>query len=369
MDSGPHRPEPDQAEVSLFGTGYGESVLLHLGLNQWAVVDSCVDHNNGLPVIDYLDAMGIDPSSAVKLVVASHWHDDHVRGLARLLEVCEQACFSCSSVFRYREAMAAARFRDEPGPERRSRPLRELSRTLDIVCSRLERPGGSTFFVWGEAGSRPIFERRTPFVARIDALTPSASSRLEAVQLLGQQLRVGTDRTRRERPHPNHASVVLWVTVGRATMLLGADLENRREHGMGWNGILNDIRRPAGRADVYKVAHHGSANADEPRIWAELLVDRPPALLAPWQYPRDSVNYLPQPDDVDRLCALAGELWVAASVGRRSQNECSSYGFGVVPDNVQEIVEECGRISFRCNAMQPDAWIRDYAAPAYRACP
>lgn len=314
--------------------------------------------------------MGVDPSSAVKLVVASHWHDDHVRGLARLLDTCEQARFSCSSVMSSPEAMAVARLRDEHGPERKSRPLRELSRAFDIVCARLAAPGGSTSFVWGEAGSDPIFERATPFVARIDALSPSARSRLEAVQLLGEQLRVGTDKTRRARPHPNHASVVLWVTVGRATMLLGADLETRRQEDLGWNAILRDRRRPVGRADVYKVAHHGSANADEPRVWAELLVERPPALLAPWQYPLGSVNFLPQPGDVKRLCGVAGEMWVTATVGRPSVSD--SYALGgsrVAPDNVQEVVQDCGRITFRCDAMSPGAWTRNHAAPAYRACP
>ena len=36
-------PERSEIEVSLFGPGYGESIVLHLGENLWLIVDSCLD--------------------------------------------------------------------------------------------------------------------------------------------------------------------------------------------------------------------------------------------------------------------------------------------------------------------------------------
>lgn len=50
-------PQNTQLEISLIGTGggYGESVVIHLGYNNWIVVDSCIDPftKRSIP-LDYL---------------------------------------------------------------------------------------------------------------------------------------------------------------------------------------------------------------------------------------------------------------------------------------------------------------------------
>jgi len=75
------RPDAQQVEVTLLGPGYGESAAIHMGNNHWAVIDSCIDSNTGQPAaIAYLENMGVDPASAVDLIMATHWHDDHISG-------------------------------------------------------------------------------------------------------------------------------------------------------------------------------------------------------------------------------------------------------------------------------------------------
>jgi hypothetical protein len=59
-------PQYDEIEVSVFGSGYGESVLVHLGQHEWMVVDSCVDMPSGQPApIQYLRGLGINPAETV----------------------------------------------------------------------------------------------------------------------------------------------------------------------------------------------------------------------------------------------------------------------------------------------------------------
>ena len=92
-------PDKDEFEISLFGPGVGECVVVHLGHGQWMVVDSCYPVGGAEPVaLSYLSALGlgIAAGNAVRLVVATHWHADHIRGMARLLEACPQAEFICS---------------------------------------------------------------------------------------------------------------------------------------------------------------------------------------------------------------------------------------------------------------------------------
>jgi len=89
-------PQPDEIELSAFGPAYGESLLVHLGEGEWMIVDSC-KKGDRLPVLDHLAAMGVD-AAAVKLVVATHWHDDHVRGISEVVTACPNARFACSGV-------------------------------------------------------------------------------------------------------------------------------------------------------------------------------------------------------------------------------------------------------------------------------
>jgi len=51
-------PAPDQIEVRLFGPGYGECAAVHLGENQWIIIDSCIDIKTwNPPVLDYFKAI------------------------------------------------------------------------------------------------------------------------------------------------------------------------------------------------------------------------------------------------------------------------------------------------------------------------
>jgi glyoxylase-like metal-dependent hydrolase (beta-lactamase superfamily II) len=50
----------------------------------WIPVNSCLGpESEGPATLEYLDSIGVSRTD-VRLVVASHWHDDHDRGLAKL---------------------------------------------------------------------------------------------------------------------------------------------------------------------------------------------------------------------------------------------------------------------------------------------
>ncbi len=84
--------EPDELEISLFGPGIGECLVVHLGERQWMVVYSCRGHCSPDPIaIEYLKSIGIDPVSAVRTIVISHWHDDHTASASELVRQCPQA--------------------------------------------------------------------------------------------------------------------------------------------------------------------------------------------------------------------------------------------------------------------------------------
>ena len=96
-------PAADEIEVTLFGPGYGEAIAVHLGEGAWLLVDSCIDPESKAPASGtYLEQIGID-AGQVRAIVASHWHDDHVRGISQLAAKYPKADFVISAVFNNKE--------------------------------------------------------------------------------------------------------------------------------------------------------------------------------------------------------------------------------------------------------------------------
>ena len=96
--------QDDTFEVSVFGTGFGECVLVHIGNNDWMVVDACLDPNTKTPcVLEYFTSIDIDPAKAIKLVIATHWDTDHVEGLAEILRVSEESEFVMSKALKNKD--------------------------------------------------------------------------------------------------------------------------------------------------------------------------------------------------------------------------------------------------------------------------
>ena len=90
--------------MSFFGTGRGECIVVHLGQGDWLIVDSCLNRQTGRPVaLEYLSSLGVDYRERIRMVVATHWHDDHIRGLSQVVREAEDSEFVCSAALRRSE--------------------------------------------------------------------------------------------------------------------------------------------------------------------------------------------------------------------------------------------------------------------------
>jgi hypothetical protein len=90
-------PKPDELEISIFGPGRGECIAIHLGDNEWCIVDSCIPRGRTDPIaIEYLKRFGNETLENIRLIIATHWHDDHINGLASILKQAPHAKFCCS---------------------------------------------------------------------------------------------------------------------------------------------------------------------------------------------------------------------------------------------------------------------------------
>ncbi len=303
-------PQIDEIELSLFGPGYGECVLIHIGNDRWVVVDSCLDTDYRPAALTYLRSLGLDPSTAVCLIVATHWHDDHIRGLGQLVEICDNAIFCCASVLTTREFLAAVgALENRPATDFGS-GVRELYRVFSLLEQRSA--------TWRHAISdRIIFNRDN---CRIRSLSPSDRAFRAFLQAIGRLVPQEMEPKRRVPPlTPNEAAVVLLIELDQTVVLLGADLENE-----GWLEILDIDKLSDTKASVFKLPHHGSQNAHENRVWNDMLREDPIAVVTPW---RRGGRALPTKTDALRILSLTDEAYVTGSqesiVGRLLQGRSS----------------------------------------------
>jgi len=279
-------PAPDQVEISLFGPGYGEAIAIHLGCGKWILVDSCLHPHLRMPSsLEYLDALRIDIKNAVALVVATHWHDDHVRGIGEVFDRRQSAALAISDVLQAEAFHKLVAFYREPGVITAS-GVDEFIQILAILETR--RPRGAAINAPKFASADKVLYREnfnlfgTTVPITVYALSPSDASIMQAkIALDSLYPQEGQTKKRILAPSPNHAAVVLWIEIGAHRILLGADLEFTADPLTGWSVILNNSQVTSDRAFFFKIPHHGSSSAHDAAVWSQLLSQWPGFLGGP----------------------------------------------------------------------------------------
>ena len=271
------------------------------------LVDSCVNNAGAPTALDYLTRLGVDPSNAVRLIVATHWHDDHIRGIAQLVERCAQAKFCCPNAFLGREFLSLVDALERRHLTQVGSGAREIHATVSALTD-LSRGPTSHRLSYASADCR-LFSRGN---CEVWSLSPD-SSVFNAFLRKIRGIFPGKGETKLRVPSlsPNQVSVALWVCVGDITVLLGADVERQ-----GWLKILDSTERPSGRASAVKVPHHGSENAYELGMWETMLRPEPIALLTPWAR---GGRTLPTQADVERIVSLTSEAYATANAPAPTQ--------------------------------------------------
>lgn len=294
----------DQAEVTLIGgtSGYGESVVVRYGEKEWAIIDSCIDplSQTCLPIA-YLEDIGVDIGSQVKYVFCTHWHDDHIRGLHKVLEVCSSDVIFCVAI-----ASEKLKFLYEIHRSNLYEPDRGVRKELILVMDIVKEKGIRVKRVLQDL---PVF--RTAYCECV-ALSPSqkevdsfynelAFATSEKGQVLIQKATLNTipvteiedaddiskdvfetlegstdanavisevdveelgrirEDAKQSKPNINDRSVALLFTIYGHHAVLGADLEVTSDSESGWQSVNDCMSMQGISAGIFKIPHHGSS--------------------------------------------------------------------------------------------------------------
>ena len=183
--------------------GQGDGLVVNTGGGHALVVDTGPDPPAMTRCLDALDVVAVDA------VVLTHFHADHVRGLARGARVAPRR---------------PAAHLDRAGAVQRGDQVARLAAAAAVPVTALR--AGATLVVRGVTA---------------DVWWPAREIDAGSV--------------------PNNGSVVLTLHVGGIGILLSGDIEREAAAEVVRAARADPARW--GAVDVYKVAHHGSSNRDE----------------------------------------------------------------------------------------------------------
>ena len=234
-------PLPPEISFAFIDVGQGDATLIRDGSGYDILVDGG-RKSAGEDLIDYILAAGVDD---LEIILATHADSDHIGGLIKLLESDE---IPVESVY----------YNGYPGDTLTWREFTTEVTEDGLLLIPLQFPQNHN---WGE------FE--------VQVLNPPDS-------LID--------------PEQNDASVVLQIGYAQITVLLTADIDFSVEK------LLPD-RTPTLKADILKVAHHGSKYSSSPAFLT--AVEPSEAIIS---VGTNAYGH-PAPETLARLVAVGTNIW------------------------------------------------------------
>jgi hypothetical protein len=283
------------------------------------------------------------------MVVATHWHDDHIRGIARLFDQCKGAQFCCSAAMSRTEFWQYVMRMGTGSLATDGAKVGEFTRVLSILESGGRPPlraatESTELRVW-PANLLPHGER-----CLLRSFSPSDLEHQLFLQWLAATKPAQTQPKRSAVDHDhNVTSVVLHLQFSSCAILLGADMEIHNDPRRGWAAVVTTaLAREAKPAALNKVAHHGSINGYLQEAWASLLEAAPASVVTPYNRLPDS-RKLPTHDDVQRMRTHGRLLQTSPHAGTRIMTRDPAVARGLRESNIElrDLKGELGLVRFR----------------------
>lgn len=293
-----------EAIVTLLGSGsgYGESVVVKLYDHCWLIVDSCINPltEEPLPLI-YLKSKHVDTAD-VKLVICTHWHSDHIKGLDTVLRKCPNAEFVCALASDPQKFLKYVRF------EARSEKKGYSSTDIFYNCLLIEKNRKGTVRIAYQ--DKTLHKNKS---CTVYSLSPSDTTMQKFLEKITSAY--GNNKTNCKIPEilPNDECIVLWLQINKKQLILGGDLEKN-----GWNMILDDSQIIYGnKFDLIKIPHHGSETAYVEKLWTSHAEHATAQVSA---YNRTK-NLLPKKDMLEKYLSLSDTLYLTRSSNKTKETK------------------------------------------------
>lgn len=286
------------------------------------IVDSCLDPSSKQSVsIQYLEGLGVEVATAVKVVLVTHWHDDHIRGLSRVVEKCKSArvCYSAALLKQEFLSLVSTYSGRLSLVDRHTAGTKEISCVIKVLENRVHDSATyCTDSMVPVVADKVLFETNTGACScTVRSLSPSDKAFEKALISFSQMIPDENDErvTLTSQNIQNHNAIALWIQFNDQKVLLGSDLEETGNLQMGWSAVVDSVVRPNGKAGIFKIPHHGSPNGHHDKVWAEMVEsDNPVSVVT--SYSRGNTPR-PQQSDIDRIKNYTSNLFYTSKEERR----------------------------------------------------
>lgn len=345
-------PDTNEIEISLFGTGDGESVLVHIGKGNWIIIDSCQSHSNMRPMpLKYLQNIHVDIEKKVKLIIISHFHNDHIKGMKEIIEACPNTEVVIPEAFKSEDFNQLIELVNSTYDSTISGLGNEVIRnTLNkIDKDRINFVGIDTLILNESVGDSITCE--------VFCLSPTRKAKNRSIETFArifQEKSIRPDRL--PNIEPNENAIVLWIQFNDETkILLGSDLEEKSPTS-GWTQILKKSKKinKNNTVNTFKLPHHGSKDGHCEEVWEKLLTDNPYIIFT-----GKNSSAIPTEDYINQVLSKSSNVFLSGSkiIKTKYQNRFLKRQMAVRTRKIRDIPKKCGHIRMRKSLQHSsDSW-------------
>lgn len=377
-------PRKNEAEVTLIGgtSGFGETIVIHIGDGIWIVVDSCTNPINGeCAALSYLQDIHVNIKEQLSYVVCTHWHEDHILGLSKLIEECSNNtvfAFSCADdrqkfIFEMLEKF------DFKG---KSKNLKELRQSLSLVnekgikIKRVQQDqlifnnNGTECFALSPSSIE--IERFNKELAAAQEKYHKAMGQMAKLKEIGEEVIESADIIEDEiflsyanlikekldedsapleeiddllkfkdvkKVEPNDRCVAMLLKIRSHFVILGADLEHnsKKTPEGGWQSVSDCECMKDIEAGLFKIPHHGSETGYYEFFLNKHIKPTAVSKLTSWIIGAEA---LPKVEMLKKYFDHSQNLYVTTtSLFKRKNNEEDRTFRKIMNESTEEIIE------------------------------
>lgn len=333
------KPKDSEIEISVFGRGFGECIVICCGNQEFIVIDSFLNPQTKNPIaLDYLNALGVSATS-IKKVVLTHWHADHISGAADILKVANPEVQLVVSPI-----ISKQKFSEyiNLGAQRNYTSTTEFEKVYDFL-----KTNGHKHICFAKEKTR-IYANESLSNAEVYCLFPHDTDLIKYLDSI--VLPKHGDPIAYEYKDENLLSLVLLMKYSSDGALLGGDLEISNKDDESWNAIVDNYEHTNNHPSLFKIPHHGSENAHHELVWKEILQPFPISILTVY----NKGNKLPQDSDVDRITNLSSALYVVGNKSKEDKMFEKRLKKSMPNAKINTIPQEIGLIRYRKNRFNPN---------------